>query len=392
MPLDPDRVPELLESPQSSRERDVPRSLLELLAERLRWGRLAPAPPRRERGAPPRPERQPVLSLGLPLLRVLPWILGLVFAGSLFWDFEGVMVVLGGRTVALEGLLRTFSIGGLIGFFTNWLAIQMLFHPREPRPILGHGLVPSQRERIVERLARTISDELINEQILKERIEQSGVIGRYRDASVDLVRDLIEDPGFRQDLKRLTSRYVEDVLDDPGVRQRIVDVIAERIQQRAGSGIAGWIVRLYRTLDEETFRTQIERAVRELPASLDPVLDHLDAKLDRLPDSIERNADFIEDLATRTVLTFVEQLDVYGMLLENMAGYDEGRLERLLKTAADEQLRFIKYFGALLGCIGGLVIWKPWLALAALGALAALVYGLDTTLLRRRRRHEPAEP
>ena len=385
MSLDPDRVPNIVEVRSSANERSVPRSLLDLLGERLRRYRLpAPREDRDRRGEPP-PERSRALKLGLPVLRILPWVLGAVFLASLAWDFEGVHVTLAGRGIALEGLLRTLSIGGLIGFFTNWLAIQMLFHPREPRPILGHGLVPSQRERIIERLARTISDELINEDILKQRIEESGVIPRYRDASVDVARDLIEDPVFRKELKRITTRYVEDVLDDAEVRQRIVDVIAERIQQRAGRGIAGWLVRVYRSLDEETFRTQIERAVRELPASLDPVLDHLDAKLDSLPESIERNAHMLEDVATRAVLAFVEQLDVYGMLIDNMDSYDESRLERMLKMAADEQLRFIKYVGAVLGCVGGLVIWKPGLALAVLGALGILVYVVDTSLHRARR-------
>jgi uncharacterized membrane-anchored protein YjiN (DUF445 family) len=389
MSPEPDRIPDLIEPPPRRRENRIHRGLFDLIDEKLRGRPLGSTPklaPPRSDGSSQQPRRSMRIRWLLPVLRALPWLLAATFVASLIWDFEGMWVVIAGRRITLEGLLRTISIGGLIGFLTNWLAIQMLFHPREPRPLLGHGLVPAQRERIIERLARTISEELINKDVLKQRIEESGVISHYRDASTDLVRDLIEDPEFRAELKQIATRHVEGVLDDPAVRERIVNVIADRIQSRAGRGVAGWLVRIYRTLDEETYRTQIERAVREIPSALDPVLDHLDERLDRLPDGIERHAGRIEDLATRAVLGFVEQLDVHGMLVENMDSYDESKLERMLKTAADEQLRFIKYIGAVLGCIGGLVIWKPGLALAVLALLGGLVFVADTVWHRTRRR------
>jgi hypothetical protein len=392
MSLDPDRFPELMEGPRRRPTEGLDRGLLGLISERLRGRPLSSRKPLASpRPVPPRGRTGHTrFRLLLTALRLLPWVLGALFAASLIWDFEGMKVELVGRSIGLEGLLRTISIGGLIGFFTNWLAIQMLFHPREPRPLLGHGLVPAQRDRIIERLARTISEELINEEMLKRQIEQSGVISHYRDASAELVRELIEDPTFREELKRITTRHVEGILDDPAVRERIVSVIAERIQDRAGRGVAGWLVRLYRTLDEDTYRAQIERAVRELPAALDPILDHLDERLDSLPDSIERHAHQIEDLATRAVLGFVEQLDVYGMLVDNMTSYDESRLERMLKTTADEQLRFIKYIGAVLGCVGGLVIWKPGLALGVLAVLGGVVFTVDVAWHRYRNRASSA--
>ena len=42
-------------------------------------------------------------------------------------------LVLGG-VLPLEGLLRIISVSGLIGFVTNWVAITMLFNPRQDRP------------------------------------------------------------------------------------------------------------------------------------------------------------------------------------------------------------------------------------------------------------------
>ena len=59
------------------------------------------------------------------------------FALSFLWDWHG--------------LIRSCSVAGMIGFATNWVAIKMLFWPRESRPIFGQGLIPSQRDQLIEK-------------------------------------------------------------------------------------------------------------------------------------------------------------------------------------------------------------------------------------------------
>ena len=81
-------------------------------------------------------------------------------------------------SVALDGLLRMLSVSGLIGFLTNWLAVAMLFQPRQRRPIFGQGLIPAQRELVIARLAQAISERLINAQLIHQQIETSGLITR----------------------------------------------------------------------------------------------------------------------------------------------------------------------------------------------------------------------
>ena len=139
-----------------------------------------------------------------------------------------------------------------------------------------------------------------------------------------------------------------------------------------------------RKKDGDDFDRRIEQAIAELPDALDPVLDRLDALLDEVPAQVEAQGDAIEEIATRTVLGFVERLDVYAMIVANASRYDEQQLERLLKTTSNEQLNYIKYLGGLLGFVGGLVIWEPLLALGTFGALGAVLWALDEALYRRR--------
>jgi uncharacterized membrane protein YheB (UPF0754 family) len=115
------------------------------------------------------------------------------------------------------------------------------------------------------------------------------------------------------------------------------------------------------------------------------VLDDMDALLDTIPEKIEARAEDIEDFATRAVLGFVENLDVYDMVMTNMMAYDEGRLEALIKNSSNEQLNYIKYLGGVLGALGGLVIWQPLPALVAFGGIGLILFGLDEALDRMRR-------
>ncbi len=318
----------------------------------------------------------------LPLLSLIPWFLGLIFVFSFVWDFPGKTLNLFGYRLPLQGLLLMLSVSGLIGFYTNWLAITMLFHPRRRRPIFGQGLIPAQRERVIYRLARAVSEELINEEIIKQKIEESGVIPRYREMALSVTRGVLEDPDFRSELKMLTSDYVEEVLASKTVRRKIADFLVGKVEQHAGQGISGIALKAYRFLNEEDFQRRIDKAIHELPSSLDTALDGMDHLLDRVPEKIEARSEEVEQWATRVILGFVENLDIYEMIAANMRRYDEQQLERLLRNTANEQLNYIKYLGGVLGFFGGLIIWRPILALLVFGVLGLLLYGLDQVLYR----------
>ncbi len=342
--------------------------------------------PQRPRVAPPAAEPPRVKgshAVALGVLRVIPWLLGAGFAVSFFWDFPGREIVLMGQRVPLEGLLRILMVSGYIGFLTNWLAITMLFHPRHRRPILGQGLIPAQRERVIFRLAKAVSEELISPDLIKRKIEESGIIPRYRAMMVEVGRNVVEDPDFRREVKALAADYARETLSAPELRQRIIAFTIDKLESFAGQGLAGVALRTYRLLGENDFQRRIEEAVAALPEAVDTLLDGFDRQLDALPARLEMHSEALEVWATRAVLDFVESFDIYAIVTENMRRYDEQQLENLLKNTSNEQLNYIKYLGGVLGAIGGFVIWQPVLALGVLGGIVALAWGLDAILYRQ---------
>ena len=64
-------------------------------------------------------------------------------------------------------------ISAFIGWFTNWIAIKMLFHPKEPKKILGitfHGIFPKRQVQFAEKLGTMVSKELISFAEIEEKI------------------------------------------------------------------------------------------------------------------------------------------------------------------------------------------------------------------------------
>jgi len=64
-------------------------------------------------------------------------------------------------------------ISAFIGWFTNWIAIKMLFHPREPKKVLGvtfQGIFPKRQKQFAEKLGKLVSNELLSFTDIEEKV------------------------------------------------------------------------------------------------------------------------------------------------------------------------------------------------------------------------------
>ncbi len=64
-------------------------------------------------------------------------------------------------------------ISAFIGWFTNWIAIKMLFHPRNPKKILGvtfQGIFPKNQYQFAEKLGKLVSNELLSFKDIESKI------------------------------------------------------------------------------------------------------------------------------------------------------------------------------------------------------------------------------
>jgi uncharacterized membrane protein YheB (UPF0754 family) len=82
-------------------------------------------------------------------------------------------------------------ISAFIGWFTNWIAIKMLFHPKKPVKILGItfiGIFPKRQVQFAEKLGKLVSDELLSFQDIESKITNPSNIDQLMpqiDAHID---------------------------------------------------------------------------------------------------------------------------------------------------------------------------------------------------------------
>jgi uncharacterized membrane protein YheB (UPF0754 family) len=79
--------------------------------------------------------------------------------------------------------LITPLLAGLIGWFTNWLAIKMLFRPILEKNILGwtlQGVIPKRRSEIAKIIGKTIEEELLTRGDLQTALKKIDLIDAVR--------------------------------------------------------------------------------------------------------------------------------------------------------------------------------------------------------------------
>jgi uncharacterized membrane protein YheB (UPF0754 family) len=313
---------------------------------------------------------------------MIPVLLAIGFVASFGWDFDGIVWNVGSITLPAEGLLRIVCVSGLIGFGTNWLAITMLFQPREKRPIIGQGLVPAQREYVAHRLAQAVSDELINAEILQDTLRRNKWPARLRQKTTTVTRDLMDDPAFRAAATNWLQAMLRNVLAAPATQRRLRTAVLEALERESVPGMSGWMLRTVRNLRPDLVEEHVEALLAELPQAAPRLARELVSTAEHVPSYMRLHGQRIDAISTLLLSRVIKHVPIDRIILEKVRAYDERQLERLLKRTTNTQLTYIKYLGAVLGMLGGWIIWAPGPALVVLGTLGGSVALLDVLLYR----------
>lgn len=317
----------------------------------------------------------------LSVLKPIPWILLAIFICSFFWDFQGVATTIFGLTLNFEGILKIISVSGMIGFLTNWIAITMLFRPLKKRPLLGQGLIPAHKERIAYRLAFAVSEDLINPNLINQKIKDSKAIQKYRKLTLAHLKRVTTTNAFRQDLKDWLMNYIRSIVQNPEFRRSISEQLLLEIENSLQDKVLEKAaLKTYTFFRGQNLNELIDELLQKLPITAERNINFLDEYLDDLPRKIYANGDQIDEMILQVLNRLVNQLNVQKLVEENLRKYDEKKLENMIRNATNEQLKTIQYLGAVLGTIGGFVIWEPILSLIILSTLFGSVYLIDRML------------
>jgi hypothetical protein len=302
--------------------------------------------------------------LGMRLaLKVFVPVCAVMFGLSFLWDWHG--------------LIRSCSVAGMIGFATNWVAIKMLFWPRETRPIFGQGLIPSQRDQLIEKVADEVLENLINEELILTKIEEMRIVERLSGSAIEKLGQVIQDPEFKADIRRVILTWVAEITSNPEFRQRLADRVEQSVEDFAGSGVRNWAVRKLKSAWSPAVVRLLNREIEGLEETVGEGLDNIDEVMERFPLALAERQDDIDRVLSRMLVGLVREVDVREIVLEQLSTVTTEQLEQGFKEFSDDKLSFITLLGGLLGMVGGTVIVWPIPSIAVLAALGLTLLVLD---------------
>ena len=88
-------------------------------------------------------------------------------------------------------------IGAVIGYITNWLAIKMLFRPREAKYMFGMklpftpGLIPKEKSRIANKVGETVGTHLLNSDSLSKALKDDKIKAKFNEVAKEKINQII---------------------------------------------------------------------------------------------------------------------------------------------------------------------------------------------------------
>jgi len=182
-------------------------------------------------------------------------------------------------------------ISAFIGWVTNWIAIKMLFHPREPKRILGitfHGIFPKRQQQFAEKLGKLVSAEFLSFTDIEQKIS---------------------DPENLKKIMPMIEQHVDDFL-----RTRLSDEMP--------------VISMF--IGDKTIGKLKTAFMKEIEMLFPPVMKQYAANLKT-------------------------ELDLEQIVIKKVSGFSSDKLEEILYQIMSKEFRFVEIIGAVIGFIIGTV-------------------------------------
>lgn len=277
-------------------------------------------------------------------------------------------------------------IGAVIGYCTNYIAVKMLFRPRNEIKVLGHtlpftpGAIPKNKPRLAKAIGEVVETTFFGE----ETISAQFLSGEAEDNAVaQMVRGMdrpISDPGisvlgseekYEKGLDRLseilsqqllqslrsgeTIRMVSDTVIDKLVDQFrggmlgmfITDSFVESAKQMVEAGIQGEIEDKGEEFLNRMVRSQMDTWSRDTLSEIAFEAGYSDERVERILRKAYRGA------VKSAVPALIDRINVSGMIEEKVNDMSNEQLEELVLSVMKRELNLIVNLGALIGLILG---------------------------------------
>ncbi len=237
--------------------------------------------------------------------------------------------------------LFVIVVAGMVGYFTNFLAIKMLFQPKRGHVLGWRGLVPKNQAQIAQSLGANVQEQLLSPDIILAYIRERQLIEAATQSLADWLDRMLQDSEVR---RSITARLI-GLLDDRGAEwiNNGFDFGEQALKRMARNPtlIASYWEQL-RAMLVEFVESDANRAL--IAKRLQSVVQ------DRMP-QIARWLDHALEDYLRSRGTVSSSL---GLSLKSLISLDKDAIEHLLARFADDPAVSVQLMQALDGVIDGL--------------------------------------
>ena len=225
-------------------------------------------------------------------------------------------------------------IGAVIGYITNWLAIKLLFRPREAKYIFGMklpftpGLIPKEKSRIANKVGETVGTHLLNSDSLSKALKDDKIKAKFNEVAKEKINQVINSNStLEESLKNtLGENYY-------ALKGNMIDNIAKTILE---------------SIQEEEFKNKVKFYI------VDSIKERLNKNPEKIIDFINSNKfreviiNTLEEEKTRDIIGKAllkevktlgkEDLTIEEVIPENIKPY----IEEYVKSQKDTLVDIIK--------------------------------------------------
>ena len=288
--------------------------------------------------------------------------------------------------------------GGIIGYFTNWLAIKMMFRPHLPKYIFGMklpftpGLIPKERGRIADAIATSISENLMNKEVLEKNLLSEDMltkIGTEYDTFVarqkvngETLRAFLSHFISSQDLEKIQSdaggelaSQIHSRLADSNLGNMLAHAAVEHAICRMEHSLLGIAFNLeqFLILLQEPAEHLLSKHINQIISnnSEEIVANLIGQESDKLLDTsvcdlLQSHDEQLNQLRAimldgyRQVISIhlpkiLSTIDIKRIIRDRINELDIEESEKIIFGVMDKELRAIVWLGALLGCAIGTI-------------------------------------
>ncbi|HOY65385.1 MAG TPA: DUF445 family protein [Candidatus Ozemobacteraceae bacterium] len=240
------------------------------------------------------------------------------------------------------------------GYFAAWLAVWMLFYPREPRYLFGRripftpGLIPASRASLERAIADAVSMQLLRPEMLEEAAIRQGIPKLIRTALPEHLDDLSNDAEFQEMLSQGVAQAVKEYLRSrSGLKSELNETSLVPFGRAAGITLDGILSALWThleaTVDKLCRSNRFRQAMKESVLRLAHEM-----KTDGTPVAMK-----VETMAGRMLGAAMNSLDVRSIVAERLGSLTNEEIEQLVHLTAGRHLQSIKNVAAMIGVLFG---------------------------------------